>query len=114
VQADPRTWNIVRTVLEYCEGNYRKGIGLKEVAEALGYSPSYLSRLVTRHLGRSLSQQVQSRRMEAARHLLENSDLPVSAVADELGYSDPAHFSRAFNRATGISPKAYRRRLGGL
>jgi len=84
------------------------------VADALGYSPSYLSRLVTRHLGRSLSEQVQSRRMKEARHLLENSDLSVSAVSDELGYSDPAHFTRAFNRATGISPKAYRRRLGGL
>lgn len=114
VRADPRTWNIVRTVLEYCEGNYRKGIGLSDVAEALGYSPSYLSRLVTRHLGHSLSEQIQSRRMQAARHLLENSDLPISSVADELGYSDPSHFSRAFNRATGISPKAYRQRLAGL
>ncbi len=114
VRADPRTWNIVRSVLEYCEGNYRKGVGLKEVAGALGYSPSYLSRLVTRHLGRSLSEQVQSRRMEAAKQLLENPDLSVSAVAEELGYSDPAHFSRAFNRATGLSPRAYRRRLGGL
>jgi len=114
VRADPRTWNIVRTVLEYCEGNYRKGIGLKEVAEALGYSPSYLSRLVTRHLGRSLTEQVQSRRMEAAKQLLEDPDLSVSAVAEDLGYSDPAHFSRAFSRATGLSPRAYRQRLGGL
>ncbi len=114
VQADPRTWSIVRSVLEYCEGNYRKGIGLKDVAAALGYSPSYLSRLVTRHLGRPLSEQIHSRRMEAAKQLLEDPDLSVGAVAEHLGYSDPAHFTRAFNRATGLSPKAYRRRLGGL
>lgn len=114
VQADARTWNIVRSVLEYCEGNYRKGIGLKEVAAALGYSPSYLSRLVSRHLGRPLSEQIHNRRMEAAKQLLENPDLSVGGVAEHLGYSDPAHFSRAFNRATGLSPKAYRRRLGGL
>ncbi len=114
IQASPRTWNIVRSVLEYCEGNYRKGIGLKEVAAALGYSPSYLSRLVTRHLGRSLSEQIHSRRMEAAKRLLEDPELSVGAVAEHLGYSDPAHFTRAFNRATGLSPKTYRRRLGGL
>jgi AraC-like DNA-binding protein len=114
VQADQRTWNIVRTVLEYCEGNYRKGIGLREVAEALGYSPSYVSRLVTRHLGKSLSEQIQGRRMEEAKQLLEDPEKPVSVVAEELGYSDPAHFSRAFNRATGLSPKEYRRKLGGM
>jgi AraC-like DNA-binding protein len=114
VQADSRTWNIVRSVLEYCEGNYRRGVGLKEVAEALGYSPSYLSRLVTRHLGRSLSEHVHSRRIEAAKHLLERDDLAVSDVASELGYSDPSHFTRAFSRLVGFSPREYRRRLGGL
>jgi AraC-like DNA-binding protein len=114
VQADPRTWNIVRSVLEYCEGNYRRGVALQEVAEALGYSPSYLSRLVTRHLGRSLSEHVQARRIEAAKHLLERDGLAVSDVARELGYSDPSHFSRAFSRFVGLSPREYRRRLGGL
>jgi AraC-like DNA-binding protein len=114
VQADSRTWNIVRSVLEYCEGNYRRGVGLKEVAEALGYSPSYLSRLVTRHLGRSLSEHVHSRRIEAAKHLLEKDDLAVCEVASELGYSDPSHFTRAFSRFVGFPPREYRRRLGGL
>ena len=114
VQADPRTCSIVRHVLEYCEEHYRQGVGLKEVAAALGYSPSYLSRLVSRHLGRSLSEHLHNRRVQAAKHMLENLELAVNEVAQQLGYSDPAHFSRAFTRATGLSPKAYRRRLGGL
>lgn len=114
IQADPRTWTIVRSVLEYCEANYRKGIGLTEVAAALGYSPSYLSRLVTRHLGRSLTEHVLGRRTEAAKQLLANPQLSVGEVADQLGYSDPAHFSRAFMKATGLSPRVYRQRLSGL
>ncbi len=114
VQADPRTWGIVRQVLEYCEEHYRQGVGLKEAAAALGYSPSYLSRLVSRHLGHSFSEHLHNRRVQAAKHLLENPDLAVNEVAQQLGYSDPAHFTRAFTRATGLSPKAYRRRLGGL
>ena len=114
IEADPRTWNIVRGVLEYCEANYRRGIGLNDVAEALGYSPSYVSRLVTRHLGRSLSEHVLARRMETAKLLLADPQLPVSEVARQVGYSDLAHFSRVFTKTTGLSPKVYRQRLGGL
>lgn len=110
VHADPRTWGIVRGVLEWCEANSRKGVRLKDVADAVGYSPSYLSRLISRHLGRSLSEHLHRRRMEAAKQLLEGSDLPVRRVAEQLGYADPAHFSRAFARAVGVPPQTYRRR----
>ena len=110
VHADPRTWGIVRGVLEWCEANYRNGLGLQEVAAAVGYSPSYLSRLISRHLGRPLSEHLQSRRMEAAKHMLEHSESSVQAVAEQLGYADPAHFSRAFTKVVGLSPQAYRRR----
>ncbi len=114
IQADPRTWTIVRSVLEYCEENYRRGIGLNEVAAALGYSPSYLSRLVTRHLGRSLSEHVLVRRMEAAKLMLADPQLTAGEVAEQLGYSDPSHFSRAFAKVTGLSPRVYRQRLGAI
>ena len=111
---DRHSWSIIHSVLEYCETNYRRQVSLREVAGAVGYSPSYVSRLVSRHLGRSLSGHLRELRMATARHLLESPNTSVRDVSQALGYTDPAHFSRAFSRAIGLSPQSYRRRLGGL
>lgn len=48
-------------------------------------------------------------RLMTARTLLEQTDAKVVEIALELGYSDHAHFTRAFRRWTGLSPRAYRR-----
>jgi AraC-like DNA-binding protein len=41
-------------------------------------------------------------------HLLQEDTLSVTDIAHELGYSNVAHFSRAFSRVTGMSPRTYR------
>ena len=48
-------------------------------------------------------------RCAAARRLLTDRTRPIADVARTLGYSDPAHFTRAFQRWTGVSPSAFRR-----
>jgi len=112
LRADSRTWDVVRGVLEQCELNGNGRLDLRHIAASMGYSSSYLSRLVSRHLGRSLSKHLHERRMFRARNLLQTGDLPVGEIATALGYDDPAHFSRAFTRAFGMSPRAYRRLFG--
>jgi AraC family transcriptional activator of pobA len=107
-----KAWMAVETVLAFCEANFRKGISRDDVARAVGYSPSYLGRLVSMHLGHSLTQHLNDLRMGEAKRLLENTDLSVRQIASHLGYEDPAHFTRAFTRATGDSPMAHRRSAG--
>jgi len=108
-RADSRTWEVVRSVLAQCETDARGRVDLRHIAATIGYHPSYLSRLISRHLGRSLSKHLHERRMFQARDLLQTTEMPVRGVAETLGYYDPAHFSRAFTRAFGLSPRAYRR-----
>jgi len=114
ISADPRTWRVIQAALQFCDANFRKPLHLADVAAAVGYSPSHLSRLISTHLGHSLSDHIRNLRMQAGRHLLESSDMAISQIARSLGYADPSHFSHAFTRAAGISPKAYRERLKGL
>ncbi|HEX5277091.1 MAG TPA: helix-turn-helix transcriptional regulator, partial [Fluviicoccus sp.] len=49
----------------------------------------------------------ESRRRDAMR-LLANSGLSVEQVAVRLGYSDPANFTRAFRKWSGVTPRQYR------
>lgn len=58
--------------------------------------------------GLTYSQLLTRIRYEKAVYLLQNSSLKIIEIAYELGYEDPAHFTRAFKRWTGISPKSFR------
>lgn len=57
---------------------------------------------------------VHSLRLEEAKQMLETKDLPVEAIANEVGYEDASFFGRLFRRKVGLTPLNYRRRFGSL
>ena len=59
-------------------------------------------------LGTTYSDLVQQVRLESSIDMLENSAINVTDIAYEFGYSDPAHFARAFRRWTCMTPLEYR------
>jgi AraC-like DNA-binding protein len=63
--------------------------------------------------GTSFRERLAACRIGRARLWLANSDVPVAEIAADLGYSDASNFSRAFSRATGQSPLAFRRAANG-
>ena len=114
INGDPRACRVIQTALQFCDENHWERIGLKDVAEAVGYSPSYVSRLFASHLGCTVSEHLRYLRMKAAKSMLERSEAPISEIGRWLGYRDPANFTHAFTRAVGMSPKTYREHLRGL
>lgn len=86
------------------------GITVAELAHVAAYSEGQLRRLFHAHLGLSPHAYLQSRRIDAARHLLESTDLPVGAIAERLGFASAPHFTRLFKQVLGQSPRDYRRR----
>jgi AraC family transcriptional activator of pobA len=77
-------------------------------AAALGLSAAHLNALCRRLAGVSALQLSNQRLLLEAKRNLVNTTLPVYQVADSLGFSEPAYFSRFFKRATGLTPKAFR------
>ena len=57
---------------------------------------------------------IQTLRLEEAKQLLESTDLPVEAIAREVGYQDGTFFNRLFKRKVTLSPAQYRRRFGAI
>jgi AraC-like DNA-binding protein len=79
-------------------------------AQAMGLSPAALTRQFRRHFGQSIPDFVFTLRVDAASRLLESSEAPLAAIASRLGFADQSHFARAFQRAMGVAPGAYRER----
>lgn len=78
------------------------------LARRLHVSPPTLNRLVRRLEQASPRQMVVCIRMAVARQLLEQTNYPLSLIADRIGYADQFVFSTAFRNAVGCSPRAYR------
>lgn len=80
---------------------------IEEAAEIAELSVRTLQRrLAARNL--TYDELVSNVRFEQARELLDTGELPIIEIASRLGYSDSAHFARAFSRIAGVSPSAYR------
>jgi AraC-like DNA-binding protein len=87
-----------------------ESLDVKLVAEAAGVSERTLQRRL-KDCGLSYSQVVQHARIRLARDWLERTSMSVGTIAATLGYTDPANFTRAFRRSTGIPPRQYRASL---
>ena len=90
--------------------HYRQHRPAAFYAEALGISITHLNRVTRSGAGKSFQQLLTDRLMTEARRNLVFSLLSVQQIAYELGYADPAYFSRTFLRATGETPGAFRKR----
>jgi two-component system, response regulator YesN len=94
---------------EYMERNYaQKELSFEETCRVLYISPSYLSRLLKRYLGKTFVDALTELRVEKAKQLLEASDLKTYEIADAIGIGDPHYFSTIFKKNTGMTPSGYR------
>lgn len=83
----------------------------EELAEVGGVSVSHLSKAFRTFFGRSIAEYRLSLRIENATRLLTDTSLPIAQVSLLCGFYDQSHFTRAFCRTTGCTPRSYRRGL---
>lgn len=100
-------------ILDYLKAHFREPLSLEELAEKLGYSPTYLSRYFRKKTGRCLFEYVNARRVAEACALLKGTDKTVTEIAFEVGYNNLSFFNRYFRRLMDASPQEYRRRSKG-
>lgn len=99
-----------QAIFEFIEQNYHQPITLNDVAEAVGYSPAYLTHLVKRRTQLTIVNWILERRMLEARSLLMKTNKSVTEIAMAVGFTDPYYFSRRFSQSHKISPKSWRQK----
>ena len=77
-------------------------------ADRLGVTVRHLNACVRRSTGRTAATTLRERIHLEARRLLLQSSLPVSAIAEQLGFDDAPYFVRFFKRHAGVTPGAFR------
>lgn len=78
------------------------------LCQSLAMSKSQLHRKLKALTGQSANRLIRAVRLKKACHLLSDTDLNISEIAFQTGFSDPAYFSRLFNQEMGMSPSEYR------
>jgi transcriptional regulator GlxA family with amidase domain len=89
-----------------------RGVSLVAMAKAAGLERRTLLRRFASATGTTPIEYCRAVRIARARELLEGGDISQKQIAQSLGYKDVASFARAFRKAVGSAPGAYRKRFG--
>lgn len=98
----------VRTVIAYICEHYAERISLEDIAALSHFNYSYLNRVFRKHTGETIHSFLIRYRLGAAMEILRTQNTPIAEIAELTGFSDPAHFSKAFRKYCGKSPTEYR------
>lgn len=100
----------IRKAEDFIRYNYAT-IQVTDVAEFVGFTRSYFCSSFKKKTGMAPQEYLIQTRIARAKTLLANPDLRIMDIAPQVGYEDPLHFSKAFHKCCGMSPKEYRNQL---
>lgn len=107
------TLDTVAAMARLIAERHRRPLRVAEVASAVGLNPSYAMTLFRRKTGTTINQYLNRQRVAHAQRMLVTGDDGVTEIALAAGFGSISRFYEAFNEATGMSPKAFRRRVRG-
>jgi len=98
-------------VLQYIQSNiyYPDRLRVDAIAKALSISAHYLSRYFKKHTGETLQEYILSYKFTLIGNRLRNSNLRMKEIADEFGFTDKSHMSRAFKKYKGVNPSDFKK-----
>ena len=99
---------IIRRAVRHVSENLTRKISCTDIADALGVSRTYLSTCFTQETGMPLTEYINRRKVTAAKELLLFTDMPLSAIAQQLSFSSQAYFQNVFKKITSKTPAEYR------
>ncbi len=95
-------------VIDYIQNNYLEQIHIRDIAAHIGLNRSYLSTYFAKETGQSPQQYLNAFRISKAKDFLILTDLSVEEIGNSCGFQNGVTFYRAFKKAEGISPTAFR------
>lgn len=100
------------SVISYINDNIHSRLTINELSDRMHMHPNYFIRLFKNRMGTTPLNYINRLRMERAKSLLENTNLPVSEIMLQVGFEDLSSFSNFFKHYSGYNPKVFRKTFG--
>ena len=108
--SDTPSARLVAAYTGLIEQHFREHLGVANYAAKLGITPSHLTRCCKETCSKSALNLLNDRILFDARLRLRDTKIPVNQIAQDLGYSSAAYFTRAFQAETGLTPSQFRKK----
>ncbi|MCB0206004.1 MAG: helix-turn-helix domain-containing protein, partial [Anaerolineae bacterium] len=99
---------LVKATIAFLHQNYALPITRQDIADAVGVSSSYLSKIFREEVKLTTWDYLNRLRIRKAKELLETTTDTITSIATQVGFDDSAYFSRIFRKYTAQSPQSYR------
>ncbi len=103
---------VVSLITAYIEKHYEKDLYLEVIANEIGLSAKYVSRMFKDATGTNISDYISLIRIAKAKELLAHSDMKISDISNQIGIFSRTTFLRLFKKYEGVSPNEYRNAHG--
>ncbi|MHB1453218.1 MAG: helix-turn-helix domain-containing protein [Saccharofermentanales bacterium] len=111
---DVKHVDVIYRAVDYIRKNYDKRITLEETASHVYLSPAYFSRVFKEEIGDNFNLYVNKLRIEAAKKLLLNEQIPLVDISSIAGFEGQSYFSKVFKKMTGVTPGKFRESRGKI
>lgn len=102
--------NKIDFVVDYIHKHFGENITNKEIGKIINYHPHYLSKLMLEYKGMTLHKYLTEFRINNAKVFIRTSDKDIRTIAEECGFVNLSHFTKAFKKSTGMTPTEFRKK----
>lgn len=102
---------LANTIKNIIHAHYQENLSVQEIAETIFYSSRQANIIFRKETGFTIYDYLVYYRMEIAKKLLKETDMKITAIIREVGYTNNSHFTLTFKRSTGMTPSEYRNKI---
>lgn len=107
--ASEKTSTVVENIIRYMQANYKENFSVEDLCRTFGISRTHLNRCFRQYTGFSPHDYLIQIRLNAAKLMLQNTNLSVDEICSQSGFQDTAYFIQIFKKREGITPLKFRK-----
>jgi AraC family transcriptional regulator len=104
----------LRRAIAHVNEHLDQELSLASIAAVISMSVAHFARSFHQDMGMTPHQFVIRQRVDRARQLLTDTDLSLSEIGHQVGFTDQSHFIAVFRKHVGLTPRLYRRKASGM